>query len=107
MNFWSLKTRFYLTMENHWFLDEKLQFETTDVKAMNFWSLKTRFYLTMENRWFLAEKLQIETTDDIFHRKVRTSVQRPNNHRFYMRCFKLEFLIKKPSDFHRKVKTSA
>ena len=50
MNFWSLNTRFYLTMENRWFLAEKLQFETTDVKAMNFWSLKTRFFLTMENR---------------------------------------------------------
>ena len=43
MNFWSLNTRFYVTMENRWFLDEKLQFETTDVKAMNFWSLYTRF----------------------------------------------------------------
>ena len=49
MNFWSLETRFYLTMENRWFLDEKLQIETHDVKAMNFWSLNTRFYVTMEN----------------------------------------------------------
>ena len=62
MNFWSLKTRFYLTMENRWFLDEKLQFETQDVKAMNFLSVNiTRFYLTIEKRWFLAEKLHFET----------------------------------------------
>ena len=47
-------------MDNRWFLDEKLQFETTDVKAMNFWSLKTRFYVTMENRWFLDENFQFE-----------------------------------------------
>ena len=40
MNFWSLNTRFYVTMENRYFLDEKLQFETQDVKAINFWSLK-------------------------------------------------------------------
>ena len=51
------------TDRKRWFLDEKLQFETTAVKAMYFWSLNTRFYLTMENRWFLAEKLQFETTD--------------------------------------------
>ena len=64
MNFWSLKTRFYLTMESRWFLDEKLQFETQDVKAMNFWSLTTtRFYLTIEKRWFLAEKLHFGTQD--------------------------------------------
>ena len=50
-------------MQNRRFLDEKLQFETTDVKAMNFWSLSSRFYLMMENRWFLDEKLQFETTD--------------------------------------------
>ena len=50
MNFWSLITRFYLTMANRWFLDEKFQFETTDVKTMNVWSLNTRFNLTMENR---------------------------------------------------------
>ena len=55
MNFWSLKTRFYPAIENRWFFDEKLQFETTDVKAMNFWSLSTRVYLTIENRWFLNE----------------------------------------------------
>ena len=56
MNFWSLNTRFYLTIENRWLLDENYQFETTDVKAMNFCSLNTRFYLTMENRWLLDEK---------------------------------------------------
>ena len=51
MNFRSLNTRFYVTMENRLFLDEKLQFETTDVKAMYvWWSQNTRFYLTMENR---------------------------------------------------------
>ena len=55
MNFWSLITRFYLTMANRWFLDKKFQFETTDVKTMNVWSLNTRFNLTMENRWFLDE----------------------------------------------------
>ena len=43
MNFWSLNTLFYLTIENQWFLDENYQFETTDVKAMNFCSLNTRF----------------------------------------------------------------
>ena len=32
MNFWSLNSRFYLTMENQWFLDEKFQIETADVK---------------------------------------------------------------------------
>ena len=48
MNFWSLNTRSYVTMENRW---------SQYVKAMNFWSL-TRFYLTIENRWFLDEKLQ-------------------------------------------------
>ena len=58
MNFWSLKTRFYPTIENRWFFDEKLQFETQDVKAMNFWSLNTRVHLTIENRWFLDEKFQ-------------------------------------------------
>ena len=63
MYFWSRNTRFHLTMENRWFLDDKFQFETTDVKAMNFWSLNTRFYVIMENRWFLDEKLQFETTD--------------------------------------------
>ena len=56
MNFWSINNRFYLMMENRWFLDEKLHFEITDVKAMKFWSLNTRFYHTMENRWFLDEK---------------------------------------------------
>ena len=50
MNFWSLNTRFNVTIENRWILDEKLQVETTDVKAMNFWSLSTRVYLTIENR---------------------------------------------------------
>ena len=50
MYVWPLNTRFYLTMENRWFLDEKLHFETQDVKAMNVWSPNTRFYLTMENR---------------------------------------------------------
>ena len=48
MNVWSLNTRFYLTMENRWFLDKKFQFEITDVKAMNVWSLNTRFY---DLRW--------------------------------------------------------
>ena len=56
MNFWSLNTRFYLTMENRWVLDANYQLETTDVKTMNVWSLNTRFYLTMENRWFREEK---------------------------------------------------
>ena len=56
MNFWPLNTRFNLTIENRRFLAEKLQFETTEVKAMYFWSLNTRVYLTIENRWFLAEK---------------------------------------------------
>ena len=60
MNFWSLKTRFYVTMENGWFLDEKLQIETQDVKAMNFWPINTRFNLTIESRWFLAEKSNLE-----------------------------------------------
>ena len=50
MSVWSLNTRFYLTMKNRRFLDEKLQFETTDVKTMNFWSLNAGFYLTLENR---------------------------------------------------------
>ena len=63
MNFRSLNTRFYVTMENRLFLDEELQFETTDVKAMNFRSLNTRVYLTIENRWLFDEKLQFETTD--------------------------------------------
>ena len=63
MNFWSLNTHFYLTIENRWFLDEKLQFETQDVNVINFCSLNTHFYLTIESRWFLAEKLQFETTD--------------------------------------------
>ena len=65
MNVWSLNTRFYVTMENHCFFDEKLQFETTDVKAMNFWSLKTRVYLTIETDGFLMRNsnLQFETTD--------------------------------------------
>ena len=53
MNVWSLYTGFYLTTENRRFLDEKLQFETTDVKTMNFWSLITRFYLTMATDGFL------------------------------------------------------
>ena len=70
-------------MENRWFLAEKLQFETTDVKAMNFWSLNTRFYLTMENRWFLDEKLQIETQDvkamNVWSLNTRFYVR---NHRF-------------------------
>ena len=43
MNFWSLDTRFYLTMENRWVLDENYQFETTDVKTMNVWSLNIVF----------------------------------------------------------------
>ena len=52
-------------MENRWFLDEKLHFETQDVKAMNFWSLKTRVYLTIEADGFLLRNsnLQFETTD--------------------------------------------
>ena len=62
MNFCSLNTRFYLTMETRRVLDENYLFETTDVKTMNVWY--TRFYLTMENRWFLDEKFQIETADE-------------------------------------------
>ena len=58
-----LNARFYVTIENRWFLDEKLQLETTNVRAMYFWSLNTHFYLTMENRWFLDEKIQFETQD--------------------------------------------
>ena len=50
-------------MENRWFLDEELQFETQVVKAMNFLSLNTRFYPTMENRWFIDEKLHFKTQD--------------------------------------------
>ena len=61
MNFWSLNTRFYLTIENRWLLDENLQFETMDVKAMSFCSLNTHFYLTMETRWLLDEKFQTQT----------------------------------------------
>ena len=55
MNFWSLNTGFYLTLENGWSLDEKFQFETVDVKTMKVWSLNTRFNLTMEKGWFLDE----------------------------------------------------
>ena len=36
MNVWSLNIRFYLTMENRWFLDEKFQIETPDEKTMFF-----------------------------------------------------------------------
>ena len=43
MNFWSPNTRFYLTMENRWVLDENDQFETTDVKTMNFCSIHSFF----------------------------------------------------------------
>ena len=53
MHVWSLNTVFFLTMQNRWFLDEKFQIETTDVKTMNVWSLNTGSYLTVENRRFL------------------------------------------------------
>ena len=43
MNFWSLNTRFYVTIENRWFLAEKLQFETTDVKAIELLVSKRSF----------------------------------------------------------------
>ena len=56
MNFWSLNTRFYLTMENRWVLDENYQFETTDVKTMKFWSLNTHFYFRIVKLWFRDEK---------------------------------------------------
>ena len=56
MNFGSLNTRFDLTMENRWVLDENYQFETTDVKTMKFWSLNTHFYFRIVKLWFLDEK---------------------------------------------------
>ena len=46
--------------ENRWFLDEKLQFETQDVKAMNFWSLNTRFYLRLKTDGFLMRKSNLK-----------------------------------------------
>ena len=73
---------------------------------MNNWALNTGFYLTMQNRWFFDENFQIETTD------VKTMIVWPLNTGSYLtmeniiRCFKLEFLSKKPSVFHREVKTS-
>ena len=93
-------------MENRCFLDEKLQFETLDVKTMYFWSLNTRFYVTMEIRCFLDENVQIETAD------VKTMIVWSLNTGSYLtmeniiRYFKLEFLIEKPSVFNRRVKTS-
>ena len=44
-------------IENRWFLDEKLRFETTDVKAMKFCSLNTHFHFRIVKLLFLDEKI--------------------------------------------------
>ena len=74
MNFWSLNTRFYLTMENRWFLEEtpiwnkdvlksdELYGQGTNVKAMNGLSFLPYDFLENRLRLFLDEKLQFETT---------------------------------------------
>ena len=43
MNFWSLNTRFYLTIENQWFLDENYQFETYGCESDEFLFFKHSF----------------------------------------------------------------
>ena len=47
MSVWTLNTRFHLTTETRRFLEDKLQFETTNVKTISFWSRNTGFTL----RW--------------------------------------------------------
>ena len=56
MNVWSLNIRFYLTMENRWFLDEKFQIETADEKTMIFFVLYIHFYFRIVKLLFLDEK---------------------------------------------------